>query len=178
MMLPDIAAVATMAVSVCVGLIFLTAGATKLRHRALLPGVIANYRLLPNRLEEPVAALLPFVELALGLALILGLAPLPVLFVIALLLGFALAMAINIRRGRTHIDCGCGHPALRQPLSWMLVGRNLLLALLLAPRLLSAPPLSSVDMAVAAAAGLALCLITLLVQSVAALAASPVHRRS
>jgi uncharacterized membrane protein len=60
----------------------------------------------------------------------------------------------------------------------MLVGRNLLLALLLAPRLLSAPPLSSVDMAVAAAAGLALCLITMLVQSVAALAASPVHRRS
>jgi uncharacterized membrane protein YphA (DoxX/SURF4 family) len=178
MMLPDLAAVATMAVSVCVGLIFLTAGATKLRHRALLPGVIANYRLLPNRLEEPVAALLPFVELALGLALILGLAPLPVLFVIALLLGFALAMAINIRRGRTHIDCGCGHPELRQPLSWMLVGRNLLLALLLAPRLLSAPPLSPVDTAVAATAGLALCLITLLVQSVAALAASPVHRRS
>lgn len=178
MMLPDLAAVATMAVSVCVGLIFLTAGATKLRNRALLPGVIANYRLLPNGLEGPVALLLPYVELALGLALLLGLAPLPVLLTIALLLAFAAAMAINIRRGRTHIDCGCGHPELRQPLNWTQVGRNLVLAALLAPRLLNAPRLSPVDVAVAVAAGLALCLLYMLIQSVAALAASPVHRRS
>ena len=46
------------------------------------------------------------------------------LVAMALLALFAAAMAINIRRGRDHIDCGCGQSFLRQTLSWMLVARN------------------------------------------------------
>jgi hypothetical protein len=38
-------------------------------------------------------------------------------------------MAVNLRRGRGHIDCGCGHAELRQPLNWLLVFRNIALAL-------------------------------------------------
>ena len=47
---------------------------------------------------------------------------------IALLVMFALAMAINLVRGRTEIDCGCFKSGLRQTVSGWLVGRNLLLA--------------------------------------------------
>ena len=50
----------------------------------------------------------------------------------SLLILFAVAMAINIRRGRRHIDCGCFQSALKQTLSWILVARNAALALLLA----------------------------------------------
>ena len=39
---------------------------------ALLPGVIANYRLLPMALTAPVAAMLPWVEMAVGGAMIAG----------------------------------------------------------------------------------------------------------
>jgi hypothetical protein len=49
-----------------------------------------------------------------------------------LLVLFAAAMAINIWRGRPHIDCGCFQSALKQTLSWTLVARNAGLALLLA----------------------------------------------
>ncbi|HEX7853421.1 MAG TPA: MauE/DoxX family redox-associated membrane protein [Sphingobium sp.] len=181
-------AVAGLAGSIAVGLIFLTAGGQKLRHRAILPGVIANYRILPERLVGPLAAVLPVLEIATGLALIAGVAPLPALTAILLLLLFAAAMAVNIARGRRQIDCGCGGPELRQALSWVLVLRNLLLAALLLPRLLlsdaqsafdqSALDLTPVDLFTAAAAGLGIFLAYMLFQTVGSLiAAHPVASR-
>ncbi|MEF9603853.1 methylamine utilization protein MauE, partial [Paracoccus sp. PXZ] len=44
-----------------------------------------------------------------------------------LLLVFAAALAINVLRGRTQIDCGCFRNGLKQPVSWLLVLRNLVL---------------------------------------------------
>ena len=149
--------------AVAVGMVFVLAGAAKLRHRELLAGVIANYRLLPAALVGPAALLLPPVELALG--------------AMALLLIFAAAMAINIRRGRSQIDCGCGRSQLRQPLSWLLVGRNVVLAALLLPRLLPSPAISpagsGTDLVIALAGGLAIFLIVQLFNAIGALAASP-----
>lgn len=166
-----------LAASIAVGLLFLAAGIGQWRHRALLPGVIANYRLLPRRMIMPAARMLPVAELAIGLALIAGLRPLPLLLGMGLLLLFAGAMAINIRRGRGHIDCGCGHGALRHPIGWPLVIRNVALAALLALRLPPAPPFTALDIATALGAGVAIALLCLLFQSLAALAASPAHRR-
>ena len=153
-----------MAASVVCALLFLVAGVDKLRHRALLPGVIANYRLLPEALVAPASALLPVVELVVAAGLLLGVTPWAPVAAMALLLVFAAAMAINIRRGRHHIDCGCGHAALRQPLNWGQVVRNLLLAAMLTPALLAArtAPLSGADLAVAMAAGAVLYMLMML----------------
>jgi hypothetical protein len=41
---------------------------------------------------------------------------------------FAIAIAINVARGRKAIDCGCFRTGYKQPLSWLLVARNVLLA--------------------------------------------------
>ncbi|MGW8201948.1 MauE/DoxX family redox-associated membrane protein [Sphingomonas bisphenolicum] len=166
-----------LAASIAIGLLFLAGGVDQWRHRALLPGVIANYRLLPRRLIMPVARLLPVVEVATGAALLIGLRPWPALLGIALLLLFAGAMAINIARGRGHIDCGCGHGALRHPIGWPLVVRNGALAALLALRLPVPPVFGAIDIATALASGVAITLLCLLFQSLAALAASPAHRR-
>lgn len=170
-------AIIARAASVGVGLIFLIAGMDQWRHRALLPGVMANYRLLPGTLVTPAARALPVVEMALGGALLLGLVPFATVAAILLLALFAIAMAINIRRGRGHIDCGCGHGALRHPIGWSLVARNLGLAALLAPVLFMPAPLSPRDMASAFAMGLAIVLLSHLFQSLGALATSPLHRR-
>jgi len=45
-----------------------------------------------------------------------------------LLLLFAAAMAANLLRGRSDIDCGCAIGRLRERIGWPLVTRNLLLA--------------------------------------------------
>ncbi len=156
---------------------FLVAGIDKLRHRALLPGVIANYRLLPAALVAPAAALLPPAELALAAGLMVGLVTgnllWPALAAAALLLLFAAAMAINIVRGRRHIDCGCGHAGLRQRLGWGQVARNIVLALLLLPALAGAGPLAAGDLAVAAAGGITLYLLMLLFTALSGLPGLP-----
>jgi hypothetical protein len=162
------------------GIVFVEAGLAKLRHRELVPGVVANYRLLPEALVQPVAALLPPLELMLGLGLIAsavsGVAPLHwiALPAAALFVAFAWAMAINIRRGRSHIDCGCGRSQLRQPLGWGLVARNGVLAVLVLIHAV-APPRGFVlaDLALALAAGLCLFVFFLLFNTLAALSASP-----
>jgi hypothetical protein len=161
------------AASVAVALLFAVAGIDKLRHRDLLPGVIANYRLLPDALVAPAAALLPGVELLVAAGLLLGFAPVAPLAAIALLLVFAAGMAINIVRGRRHIDCGCGHVALRQQLGWSQVARNLVLATALLPALAAGrADLGMADAALGAVAGVAFYLLLLMFSALGALAAS------
>lgn len=121
---------------VCLGLVFGLAGLQKLRHRAELEGVVANYRILPRGLVKPAARALPLAELTVGILLLAGIArPLSSAAGILLLGTFAWAMAVNLKRGRAHIDCGCHRSTLRQPLHWSLVTRNLVLAVLLVPGL-------------------------------------------
>lgn len=171
-LVPSALAITGGAAAMGVGLVFVTAGLAKLRSRALLPGVVANYRLLPDRLVAPVATALPFIELGVGLALVagsgLGAAP-----AMAMLLVFAAAMAINIGRGRAHIDCGCGRSELRQPLSRSLVVRNIVLALMLVPTLATTPAFASAEWLISLAGGLALFLLTHLVNALSALATGP-----
>ncbi|RVT41209.1 methylamine utilization protein MauE [Sphingobium algorifonticola] len=162
--------VATMAMAACTGtgIIFVAAAIGKLRHRDVFPGVVANYRLLDARLVGAVAMLLPVVELIVGFALIANLSGHAAAAAIVLLILFAAAMAINIRRGRTYIDCGCGLSHLRQPLGWSLVGRNLLLAAMLLPATANTVSLTPAAKAVALAAGLAVALIYVLFNAIAA----------
>jgi hypothetical protein len=119
------------AVRIATALIFLAAAVGKMRRWGTFEGVVANYRLLPDALSRWVAWLLPPAELLLALALVVGL-PYAESLAGALLCLFALAMAINLVRGRSFIDCGCFDASLRQPLRWSLVVRNGVLVLLLA----------------------------------------------
>jgi hypothetical protein len=124
-------AMAAIAVRALVGLVFIQAAVGKVRHWPILEGVISNYRILPDALARPAAALLPPIEFGLGAALMLW-AGAPVLGAAAGMLAiFAAAMGVNLLRGRSEIDCGCFQSDLRQQLSWPLVARNLVLAGLL-----------------------------------------------
>jgi hypothetical protein len=120
-----------LAVRVLVALVFINAALGKVRHRLAFQGVVANYRLLPELVVPVFALLLPLVEAAVAAALLFAPPPGPDVSAALLLILFAAAMAINIRRGRRHIDCGCFQSALKQTLSWTLVARNVGLAVLL-----------------------------------------------
>jgi uncharacterized membrane protein YphA (DoxX/SURF4 family) len=116
------------ALRIALAWLLMAAGLSKLRRAAAFREALADYRLLPTRLAAPAACGLAGLELGTGLAL---LAPPLAGGAAALAAGlFALygaAMALNLARGRRHIDCGCG-PAPR-PLGAGLVARNALLVL-------------------------------------------------
>jgi Methylamine utilisation protein MauE len=95
----------------------------KLADHPMFRAILENYEIVPARFVPAVAIGLTAVEAAIALCLLfpgtLSLAALSALVLLAL---YAIAMAINLRRGRVNIDCGCGGPG--HGLSWILVGRN------------------------------------------------------
>ncbi len=107
------------------------------------PGVVRNFRLLPGWLADPVAWLLPPLELGAAVALLVpACRSAAAVLGVALLSGFTLALAVNLARGRREIDCGCFRSGLRQTLSGAVIVRNLLLvtaALLLIPQSTAVP---------------------------------------
>lgn len=116
------------------------------------PGVIRNYRLVPGALV-PIAAGVLLCAGALTAAALLwhparefGACAAAVQLTL-----FGAALWVNIRRGRTHIDCGCFSSRLRQPISSWMVVRNALLALAALTLLLPAGSrgLSVIDIAIA-----------------------------
>jgi len=93
---------------------------------------LTSYRLIPASASPATAILIPSIETAVALGLWL-----PSLRAIAaqagtsLLLLYALAITVNVYRGRRDLDCGCSGPLNRRPIApWMAV-RNVLLAILL-----------------------------------------------
>jgi uncharacterized membrane protein YphA (DoxX/SURF4 family) len=129
-----------MAIRILLALVFFTAGIGKARDLTALQGVVANYRLLPDLAVKPFAFCLPVAEILVAMALVMGISPIGELTAAAMLTLFAVAMAINIRRGQRRIDCGCFRSAFRQDLSWMLVVRNTVLTLLILLSTFVPPP--------------------------------------
>lgn len=112
------ASVAVLA-SLFLGLVLAAAAIPKLRHPDEFQGVVTNYRLLPSFMVTPFARLLPWVELACAVALqMTPVRELAAWVAAGLFIMFALAIAINVGRGRTHIDCGC----VRRPTSVSRIG--------------------------------------------------------
>lgn len=92
---------------VVLGGIFLYAGIVKSQDPAGFAQAIYNYRILPGQFINPVAILLPWVEIAISAALLLGFwVPGASLLASGFLGVFALALFINLARG-LDIDCGC-----------------------------------------------------------------------
>jgi uncharacterized membrane protein YphA (DoxX/SURF4 family) len=119
---------------ILVGFLLLTAGIAKCRLGAhSFAQAIHGYRLLPMDVPLGVARVLPFAEMAIGIALIAGVAtPWAALCAATLLTLFATAMASVLSRG-LDTACGCSTFARERRVSWRLVYRNLALGALLVP---------------------------------------------
>jgi uncharacterized membrane protein YphA (DoxX/SURF4 family) len=89
------------------GGVWIVAGATKVTDLPASGRAVAAYRLLPYEGARFLGAVLPFLEMALGVLLILGLATrlaavVSAILLIAFIAGIASAWARGLR-----IDCGC-----------------------------------------------------------------------
>ncbi len=112
-------------------LIFGASGAMKLRDLEMFEGSLANYQLVPRWMEKPLAFLVPLIECASAVGLLMtSTRAMAASTLTVLLMVFTGAIAINLARGRSNIDCGCFGPALRQELSGWLLLRNLFLVIL------------------------------------------------
>jgi len=118
-------------VSIGFGLLFLLAAVHKLTALPKFRATLSAYEIMPGTLITPASILVPIVEALLGAAWLLNLEPTFVaVATAALLTSYMSAIAINLLRGRVHIDCGCTMGASAgkdQLLSWGLVGRNCIL---------------------------------------------------
>lgn len=121
---------------------------------------VTDYRLLPERLSKLASVIMFGVELTI-IAALLSLEPgWPFLLAAAVLTVYALAIGINLARGRRQIDCGCGGPP-GQTISLALVIRNVFLAAAaaLCATLTATRALSLVDVLVALAAAIVAALL-------------------
>ena len=100
----------TFAVRVFIGALFVVAGAMKVGHFNELAAAIAGYRLLPQPIVAPLAVLLPFFEIGLGLYLIAGLFTRTAAIVAAIaFVIYAGAIASAVIRN-IPASCGCFGP--------------------------------------------------------------------
>lgn len=105
-------------------------GVHKLRDRTAFAGTLAAYALLPQRAVDVVARALPLIEMAVATGLLFRATREAAALLSTLLLWlYALAIAINLRRGRLELDCGCLGFGRRSTISMTLLWRNAVLVL-------------------------------------------------
>ena len=115
--------VAAGAVAGCVALILFAAAWHKFSEPDIFAGALDAYQLLPSIAVMPIARLLPYVEVSIALlVLIPATRPAGLVACAGLITIYALAIVVNLARGRRQIDCGCGGDV--HLLSWGLVLRN------------------------------------------------------
>jgi hypothetical protein len=112
-------------------LVFARSAAHKLTEFSFFSTTLGEYRVLPKALVGPAAIALALAEaLAIVFLIIPDTRAIGAMLAAGLLALYALAMTLNLRRGRFRIDCGCGGPG--QMISWSLVARNSVLTALAA----------------------------------------------
>lgn len=144
-------------------LLFAFSARAKVRARADFHAAVVAYGLLPRIVAPLLAELIIAAEICAAILMVLSLYWNALAMVAgglsATLLGvFSLAIAINLSRGRSYIDCGCYPGAAREMIGWRHLLRNAVLLLLSALSLWPLPVGSwaLIEAAFAAAAAAAL----------------------
>lgn len=124
---PIISTAAALALSV----IFASAASHKLRKPRWFRRQVMEYRLTPVFLTPVIGLGLPVTELLVAIGLLWTTSrPYAASVALSLIAMYALAIGINLLRGRHDMDCGCSGPAMRQPLQPALLLRNFFLGAL------------------------------------------------
>jgi Methylamine utilisation protein MauE len=113
-----------------VALLFASAGVHKLRDLGRFNEIFSAYGLVPEFTRVRISWLVPILELSVAAGLIIqGSRPYAAALGMLMLTAYAAAIAVNLRRGRRDLACGCGGPDERRPIAAWMVWRNLLIAL-------------------------------------------------
>jgi hypothetical protein len=112
-------------------LLFASAALHKLRNLEHFAEIFRAYEVLPAATAQ-FSWLVPVLELTVGAAMLASGSRAGASSAgAALLVGYACAIGVNLRRGRRDLACGCGGADERRPIAAWMVWRNLCLAALL-----------------------------------------------
>lgn len=111
-------------IGVGLGLLFAVSGLLKLADRPGFQSGLARYKILPARLVPTASRVVPAVEVAIGVCLLVGLysrlaAAAATIFLVVVTVG----VVVNLRRGRS-IPCACFGTASTSPITIRTVVRN------------------------------------------------------
>ncbi len=127
-------------ISLLLSWVFLSAAWHKLRRPDHFKVALDDYRLLPFPARTFHALIVGLAEAAIGVGMLIEqIRATAAAAGMVMLIAYALAIGVNLLRGRSDVDCGCAGPASHQPISWHLVARNILLATMAAATLVTAP---------------------------------------
>ncbi|MFD9679444.1 MauE/DoxX family redox-associated membrane protein [Rhodococcus sp. NPDC059969] len=91
-----------------IGFVLLLAGIPKLNDHDGVLSSVRGYKVLPARLEVPIARALPVAESVVGALLVLGVVHrLAAVAAAVMFASFFTGLTINLLRGRRDLDCGC-----------------------------------------------------------------------
>jgi Methylamine utilisation protein MauE len=130
------------AVELSLGIVFLLAAITKVRHPSAFVRTVARYRLVPGRMTRATAFLLIATEAFLAFAFLTGwTTEIALPLAAAVLVVFSIAAAVNLRRGR-RIPCGCFGGETEHISARSLVRLAMLMAAVLALEVVPATPIT------------------------------------
>ncbi len=116
-------------VALGLALLFGVAALHKLADPVRFRAVLAAYRVLPNGASSLAVAFVIIAEaLCAALLIFSSTRLLGATLAVALLSLYALSLEVNLRRGRTSIECGCVGAGARRGISRAMLMRNLVLA--------------------------------------------------
>lgn len=115
-----------MILRIALGLLFIGASAYKIATPGAFAHQIYNYKLLPTWAINPLALMLPWLQLLCGIALLINRWTLGAIALVVLMLAaFQTAVASALMRG-LNIACGC-FKAGGSPATWLTFGRDSLI---------------------------------------------------
>lgn len=111
------------------GAVFIFAGVPKIMDTAAFAGAVYNYQLLPDMMINFFAMFLPWLEVVVGVLLILGIwLPGAVVIYNGLMITFMAALGISAARG-LDISCGCFSTDAGDAIDWKTIARDTTLLL-------------------------------------------------
>lgn len=125
----SLSTVVGLAIRLTAGAVWLVAGAAKIADLEQFRVQVEAYRVVPGGLEAAFAYALPFLEVGIGLYLVVGLLVRGSAAFSCLLMALFVVAMVQARVRGLVLDCGCFGALARQPIGWWTIARDVALGL-------------------------------------------------
>ena len=114
-------------VAILAAFVFAHAAVHKVLDYVRHVGIVADYRIMPAQFVPFLAPLVIVLEFTVAILVLLpATRSIGLILAAGLLIAYLFSIGLNLLRGRTSIDCGCGWGSQKHPISGWLLFRNLL----------------------------------------------------